>query len=125
MARGGVHPLSGTVPPRSLQSLRLFFKRAFASYYLELRAPGVADPTEAFQASEDYLAALFRQLGAEEFMRRLDDETTHLAGEIDQDLRRRLRDREAAPEYGDLEDRLRECFEHGLAPLDTFPTRPR
>ena len=90
-----------------------------------MQSPGIADPTEAFSASQSYLDALCRQLGAEEFMHRLDDETTHLAGEVDQDLRRRFRDRETGPDYNDLEDRLRECFEYGLGRLDTFPTRPR
>ncbi|MBN1630633.1 MAG: hypothetical protein JW990_12770 [Thermoleophilia bacterium] len=105
--------------------MRLIFKRVFAAYYLELQSPGVADPTEAFQAAEGYLAALCRQLGAEEFMYRLDDEATHLVGEIEQDLRRRFRDRDAGPDYSDLEDRLRECLEYGLGRLDTFPARPR
>jgi hypothetical protein len=58
-------------------------------------------------------------------MHRLDDETTHLAGEVEQDLRRRVRDRDVASDPDDLEDRLRECFEYGLGRLDTFPTRPR
>jgi hypothetical protein len=57
-------------------------------------------------------------------MRRLDDETTHLAGEVDQELRRHFRVRDLALDYADLEDRLRECFEYGLAQLHTFPTRP-
>ncbi|OFW61205.1 MAG: hypothetical protein A2133_10910 [Actinobacteria bacterium RBG_16_64_13] len=109
----------------SLQSLRLGFKRAFTSYFLDLNAPVIADPTAAFAASYEYLSTLLRQLGSEEFMRRLDDETTHLAGEVEQDLRHRFRDRRAQPNYGDLEDRLRECFEQALARLHAFIDRPR
>lgn len=109
---------------RPLQSLRLAFKRAFTGYYLALESPGIADPTEAFSTAHEYLAALWRQLGPEEFMRRLDDETTHLAGHVEQDLRRRLRDLEREADYDDLEDRLRECFEYALSRLHTFPTPP-
>jgi hypothetical protein len=58
-------------------------------------------------------------------MNRLDDETTHLAGEVEQDMRRRFRDRDIELDSDDLEDRLRECLEYGLGRLDTFPTRPR
>ena len=102
----------------SLQSLRLGLKRAFAAYFLELASPGIADPTEAFAASETYLAALLRQLGPQEFLYRLDDETTHLVGEVEQDLRHRLRNHGDQPDYDDLEDRLRECFEYALGQLD-------
>lgn len=109
----------------SLRSLRLVFKRTFTRYYLDLQSPGIADPTESFATAADYLAALHAQLGTEEFMRRLDDEVTHLVGEIEQDIRRRLRDRGAQTVFDDLEDRLRECFEYGLGRLHTFRTRPR
>jgi len=112
------------VIPGSLQSLRLIFKRAFVAYFLALQSPAVADPTEAFAACHEYLFALRAQLGREEFMRRLDDETTHLAGQVEQDLRRREKKngppRRGAPSaytppvYEDLEDRMRECFEYGL-----------
>ncbi len=44
-------------------------------------------------------------------MHRLDDETTHLAGQVEQDLRQRLRGVKPQPAFDDLEDRLRECFE--------------
>jgi hypothetical protein len=110
---------------RSLQSLRLVFKRAFAAYFLNLSAPVIADPTEAFISSQEYLSALLRQLGPEEFMHRLDDETTLLAGEIEQDLRRRFRDYDNQPDYADLEDRLRECFAYGLGQLDAPLMPPR
>lgn len=103
--------------PVTLQSLRLVFKRAFTAYFLELQSPAIADPTEAFAASYEYLSALWLQLGPEEFMRRLDDETTHLAGQVEQDLRHRLKGGGAPPAYEDLEDRLRECFEYGLGQL--------
>lgn len=104
--------------PGSLQTLRLVFKRAFAAYFLELQSPVIADPTEAFAASHEYLSALLEQLGPEEFMHRLDDETTHLAGQVEQDLRHRLKGGAALPAYEDLEDRLRECFEYGLGQLE-------
>jgi hypothetical protein len=111
--------------PDSLQSLRLTFKRVLAAYFVDLNSPVIADPTQAFAAAREYLLALHRQLGAEEFMRRLDDETTHLTGEIEQDLRHRFRGRDTLPDYTDLEDRLRECFEYGLGQLHTSLTRPR
>jgi hypothetical protein len=98
----------------SLQSLRLAFKRAFTAYYLELACPGIADPTEAFAAAKTYLSALREQLGEAEFMHRLDDDTTHLAGQVEQDIRRQLKSRGLELDHDDLEDRLRECFEHGL-----------
>ena len=101
----------------SLESLRLAFKRVFVAYYLELQSPAIADPTEAFSACRAYLDRLHGQLGPEEFMRRLDDETTHLVALAEQDLRHRLRGRENQPDYEDLEDRLRECFEHALGRL--------
>ena len=110
------------MPVDSVQSLRLAFKRSFVSYYLALDAPGIADPTEAFEAALSYLAVLHGQLGAAEFMRRLDDDTTHLAGQVDQDLRHKLRGRDYRPAYDDIEDRLRECFEYGLSQL---PQEPR
>jgi hypothetical protein len=107
---------------KPLQSLRLVLKRAFAKYFLDLSSPGIADPTEAFGASEEYLSALFVQLGPQEFLHRLDDETTHLAGEVEQDLRHRSRARDTEFDYDDLEDRLRECFEYALGQLDAALT---
>ena len=104
--------------PVSVESARLAFKRVFTTYYLDLCSPKIADPTAAFCGCRAYLERLLRQLGREEFMRRLDDETTHLAGEAEQDLRHRLRGRKPQPSYEDLEDRLRECFEYALARLD-------
>jgi hypothetical protein len=109
----------------SLQSLRLAFKRAFTAYFLDLNAPVIADPTLAFATAHEYLSALRAQLGAEEFMHRLDDETTHLAGQTEQDLRHRFRGSETPPDYAGLEDRLRECFEYGLGQLDASHTRRR
>lgn len=82
---------------------------------------GIADPTESFSACERYLSVLLGRLGWEEFMRRLDDETTELAGQIEQDLRHRRKGSENAPEdlaYEELEDRLRECFDYALRRLD-------
>lgn len=106
----------------SLESARLVFMRAFLAYYVELSSPAIADPTEAFTTCRVYLDLLRRRLGDTEFMRRLDDETTHLAGHLEQTLRQRFRDRMTALSPEDLEDRLRECFEYGLArPHDAGP----
>ena len=103
-----------------LQSLRLGLKRTFIDYYLALRSPGIADPTESFAACHDYLFALRDRLGPDEFMFRLDDETTDMVGHVEQDLRQKSR-RKAVPALvsdpalsDDIEDRLRECFEHAL-----------
>jgi hypothetical protein len=105
------------MPVDTVQSLRLAFKRAFVTYYLALDSPGIADPTEAFAAALSYLSVLHGHFGAREFMRRLDDDTTHMAGQVDQDLRHKLRGRDYRPDYDDIEDRLRECFEYGLSQL--------
>lgn len=104
--------------PDSVQTLRLGFKRAFSDYYLDLRSPAIADPTEVFSACWKYLSALLDQLGRSEFMNRLDDETTDLAGQLEQDLRRRTREQNSPTQYDDLEDRLRECFEHAVVRLE-------
>jgi hypothetical protein len=105
------------MPAGSSQTLRLAFKRTFTEYFLALASPGIADPTQAFEAARDYLALLHRQLGDAEFIHRLDDETTHLADQVEQDLRRRFAGREHPPPYEDLEERLRECLEYGLSQL--------
>jgi hypothetical protein len=105
----------------SLESLRLVFKRVFAQYYLDLRAPMIADPTEAFAACRAYLGVLRAQLGPDQFMQRLDDETTQLVGHIEQDLRQRLRGKDGGLTFEDLEDRVRECFEHALTRLEDVP----
>ena len=101
----------------SLESARLGFKRAFLAYYLDLNSPGIADPTAAFAACHLYLGLLYEQLGSAEFMRRLDDETTHLTAQFEQELRRRFRDHIPQPACDDLEERVRECFEYGLGRL--------
>jgi hypothetical protein len=104
-----------------LQGLRLGLKRTFTDYYLTLRSPGIADPTESFALCYEYLSALRAQLGHQEFMYRLDDETVHLAGQVEQDLRHKSRRNPhvsftSDPALSDdLEDRLRECFEYALA----------
>jgi hypothetical protein len=105
------------MPVASIQSLRLAFKRSFTAYFLQVQSPGIADPTEAFAAAQAYLSALRRQLGHAEFMHRLDDETTALAGQVEQDLRHRFAGRESQPAFEEVEDRLRECFEYGLSQL--------
>jgi hypothetical protein len=105
------------MPVDTVQSLRLAFKRAFTAYYLCLASPGIADPTEAFAAALAYLAESHGHLGTAEFMYRLDDDTTHLAGQVEQDLRHKLRGRQYQPDSDDIEDRLRECFEYGLSQL--------
>jgi hypothetical protein len=109
----------------ALPSLRLDLKRAFSVYLLALNSPGIADPSEAFAASYEYLAALLRSLGPAEFMRRLDDETTHLAGQVDQDLRHKLREGGSVADYQEVEDRLRECFEYALGQFDATLTGRR
>ena len=107
-----------------LQGLRLGLKRTFTAYYLALRSPGIADPTESFAVCYEYLSSLRAQLGHEEFMYRLDDETTHLAGQVEQDLRHktcRSVELSFVSDPGlsdDLEDRLRECFEYALGRFD-------
>jgi hypothetical protein len=105
------------MPADPVQSLRLAFKRAFTSYFLALESPGIADPTEAFDAARAYLTLLHGHLGYAEFIRRLDDDTTHMAGQVEQDLRHRLRGRDYRLSSDDIEDRLRECFEYGLSQL--------
>ena len=109
--------------PGSPEAPRLAFKRVFADYYLALNTPAIADPTEAFAACRSYLGRLQRQLGHDEFMRRIDDEATHLCGHVEQDLRHRLRGGTAQLTYEDLEDRLRECFEHALRTFDDTTAR--
>jgi hypothetical protein len=106
-----------------LQSLRLAFKRAFTAYYLEVRSPGIADPTRAFTTCHAYLSALLDRLGPGEFMQRLDDETTGLAGSVAQDLRRPKRGAPgvvgfAESDFDELEERLRECFEYARGRLE-------
>jgi len=103
------------------QSPRLSFKRAFIAYLLELHSPGIADPTAAFAACRLYLGKLREQLGAREFMNRLDDETTSLAGQVEQDLRQQSRGG-SRPAYEEIEERVRECFEHALGGLDVLLT---
>lgn len=105
----------------SPERLRLVFKRVFANYYLDLQTPVVADPTEAFASCRSYLGILHKHFGRQEFMRRLDDETTQLVGQIEQDLRHRSRGKSAQPSYDELEDRVRECVEYALGTLDDAP----
>lgn len=107
--------------PGSPDSARLAFKRAFARYYLDLSTLAIADPTEAFSTCRVYLRLLHEQLGPGEFMNRLDDETTHLVGQLEQDLRQRTRDRVPPLSYADLEERVRESFEHGRERLCATP----
>jgi acyl-homoserine lactone acylase PvdQ len=110
-----------TVP--DLQDLRSAFKKAFTGYYVALRSPGIADPSEAFSACLQYLDSWRRQVGTKELMYRLDDETTQLAGQTEQELIQRMRRNpsvvfESDPALSDdLEDRMRECFEYALDKL--------
>jgi hypothetical protein len=67
---------------------------------------------------------LLGSLGVEGFLYRLDDETTHLAGEVDQELRRRLRESGIVVDYAEVEDRLRECFEYALGQFDAALIEP-
>ncbi len=100
-----------------LQNLRLTLKRAFTAYYREVRSPGIADPTQAFATCYAYLSALLTRLGPAEFMHRLDDETVHLVGQVEQDLRHRSKGLPPADQFDELEDRLRECFEYAWGRL--------
>lgn len=98
------------VGPRPLPEVRLRFKRAFTTYYLDLCSYRVATPGEAYEACAEYLGVRRRQLGVEQAERELAEEITRLAGELEQDLRRRHRD--VIVEYlasESLEGRLREC----------------
>jgi hypothetical protein len=96
---------------------RLAVKRAFSSYYLALCSPGVADPTSAFDSSFTHLSKLLADVGPVAFMERLDDETTQIAGEVEQDLRRGRPELIDCFSLEDVEDRIRECFEYALARL--------
>jgi hypothetical protein len=113
------------MPGDTVQSLRLAFKRAFTAYFLALDSPEIADPTEAFETARAYLAELHGHLGHKEFMHRLDDDTTHLAGQVEQDLRYKMRSRSYELVYDNIEDRLRECFEYGLSQMPRSPRRMR
>jgi hypothetical protein len=110
---------------RTLQSLRLDLKRVFGGYVLALSSPEIADPTQAFLACWEYLGTLLRTVGPEEFLHRLDDETTQLAGEVHQDLRQRLRGTATDIDYVEVEDRLRECFDYALNQLNGLLTGPQ
>jgi hypothetical protein len=98
-------------------TLRLALKRALCGYYLALCSPGIADPTAAFDASLSYLSRLLSDVGPAGFMERLDDETTQISGEVEQDLRRGHPELVGCFSDEDVEDRVRECFEYALARL--------
>jgi len=96
--------------PRPLAEVRLRFKRAFTTYYLDLCSHRVATPGEAYEACAEYLGVRRNHLGVERAERELADEVTRLAGELEQDLRRRHRG--VIVEYlasESLEERLGEC----------------
>lgn len=96
--------------PRPLSEVRLRFKRAFTTYYLDLCSYRVATPGEAYEACARYLSVRSDHLGVERAERELGEEITRLAGELEQDLRRRHRD--VIVEYlasESLEERLSEC----------------
>ncbi len=82
----------------SLADLRLRVKRSFSAYYLELCTPGIADPMAVYEALGLYFAERRRAVGEVLFALEWADDVNHLAGEIEQDLRRR---------HGAA---LRECF---------------
>lgn len=104
---------------RDLQSLRLALKRAFSQYFLDLNDPTVIpDPTAAFSAASDYLAALERSLGRSDFLQRLDLEVASIAGEVEQDLRQHRRQRPSQIDFSELSSRLKECVDYGLQRLD-------
>lgn len=95
---------------RPLSEARLRFKRAFAAYYLDLCSYRVATPGEAYEACAEYLGARQESLGTERAEREFAEELARLAGEMEQDLRRRHRD--LVVEWSGrepLEERLQEC----------------
>ncbi len=96
--------------PRPLPEARLRFKRAFTTYYLDLCSYRVATPGEAYEACAEFLSVRGDHLGVERAERELGEEITRLAGELEQDLRRRHRG--VIVEYLEsesLEERLSEC----------------
>lgn len=100
----------GGAGPRPLPEVRLRFKRAFTKYYLDLCSYRVATPGEAYEACAEYLGIRRDHLGAERAERELAEEITRLAGELEQDLRRRHRDIIVeCLESESLEERLSEC----------------
>lgn len=96
--------------PRPLPEARLRFKRAFTTYYLDLCSYRVATPGEAYEACAEYLSVRGEHLGVERAECELGEEITRLAGELEQDLRRRhLDDMVEYLESESLEERLSEC----------------
>jgi hypothetical protein len=73
----------------SLAELRLRVKKAFAAYYLELCSPGIADPMTVFEVLRAYFAVRRAEVGDVLFALEVRDDVAHLAGEIEQDMRRR------------------------------------
>jgi hypothetical protein len=116
VAQRSLHQIAGPTD-RPLPESRLAFRRAFIRYYLALQSPVIADPTEVFEACYEYLSVMVRQLGPTEFMRRLDDETTHFMGHAEQEIRRQLHQSSEILSFDDLEDRVREVFESALGRL--------
>jgi hypothetical protein len=90
----------------TLQDLRLRVKREFASYYLALCSPQIADPTAAFDAIRLYLSSRREALGAERFRDMFEEDVEGLAGEIEQDLRQRHKDLGACFEDEPIDARL-------------------
>jgi hypothetical protein len=106
----GGGPRGDDVCVRPLSEARLRFKRAFAAYYLDLCSYRVATPGEAYEACAEYLGARQESLGTERAERDLAEELARIAGEMEQDLRRRHRD--LVVEWSGrepLEERLHEC----------------
>ena len=73
----------------SIAEMRLQVKKAFAAYYLELCSPGIADPMTVFETLRAYFAVRRSEVGDVLFDLELQDDVAHLAGEIEQDMRRR------------------------------------
>jgi hypothetical protein len=100
----------------SLAELRLRVKRAFAAYYLELCSPGIADPMTVFETLRAYFAVRRAEVGDVLFALEVRDDVAHLAGEVEQDLRRRHGPAFAAClEREPIDPRFDECVRRVLA----------
>lgn len=108
--QAGAAPSGDSAPVRPHSEARLRFKRAFTAYYLDLCSYRVATPGEAYETCAEFLRARQESLGIERAEREFAEELARLAGEMEQDLRRRHRDLFAEWSGREpLEERLLEC----------------
>lgn len=95
----------------STSQLRIRLKRVFASYYLDVCSLGIATPSEVYEAMSEYFDARAQELGAKLLQSQLEEEVLWLAGEIEQDIRRRHAEIAVdCLERESLEGRFRECL---------------